>query len=633
MLLCRLHDVSIAFGHVAILDQINLKLESGERVCILGRNGEGKSTLLKILAEQLQADNGNIEKKVGVKIGYLQQTLPANPKQSVYEYVAAELGELGKTLADYQQQCLNASEEDTPERQAEIMRLQQVIDLNHGWTLDNKVKTILSQLELDPDAKIGSLSGGWSRRVSLASALLHNPDILLLDEPTNHLDISMIEWLEDYLLKFQGCILFVSHDRYFVDKLATRIVELDRGQLTSWPGDYKKYCEAKAHELEVEARHNAKFDKKLSQEETWIRQGIKARRTRNEGRVRALRSLREERAKRRELKGKAKLSLDDALPSGKLVARLTQITHNYDEKCIVKSFSSTILRGDRVGLIGPNGIGKTTLLKIITGELSPQAGKVELGTNLNIAYFSQTRTDVDADKTLVDAIADGQQELDIGGKKRHVISYLKDFLFSAERARSPVSSLSGGEYNRLLLAKLFLKPCNLIVMDEPTNDLDVETLELLEERLIEFTGTLLLVSHDRTFLDNVVTSTLVFEGNGTIEEHVGGYSNWLEYNKKRKQTSKPKPAAPPATHKIKPKNSTKKLSYNEQRELDALPKKIDELESELEKIQSEISASASQGWSKEDQLNKLSALQTTQEALETAFNRWEELETKREKGT
>ncbi len=628
MQLLRLNNVSIAFGHVSILDQVNVKLDSGERVCIVGRNGEGKSTLLKIIANQLQADEGEVEKKIGLKVGYLKQTLPTSSQQSVYEYVATELGELGKTLAAYQEKCMAALQDHSPALQAEIMDLQHEIDLHHGWTLDNKVKTILSQLELNPDAKLGTLSGGWCRRVSLASALLHNPDVLLLDEPTNHLDISMIEWLEDYLLKFQGCILFVSHDRFFIDKLATRIIELDRGNLTSWPGNYQKYCETKAHELEVEARHNAKFDKKLSQEETWIRQGIKARRTRNEGRVRALKSLREERANRREVKGKANLSLEDNLPSGKLVARLTKVSHGFDDKNIINDFSTTILRGDRVGLIGPNGIGKTTLLKIFTGELLPKSGKVELGTNLKVAYFSQTRTEIDMSASVVEAIADGQQELDIGGKKRHVISYLKDFLFSAERARSPVSSLSGGEYNRLLLARLFLKPCNLIVMDEPTNDLDIETLELLEERLIEFSGTLLLVSHDRSFLDNVVTSTLSFEGNAVINENVGGYSHWLSRFKQSQASAKPSPTKLVNTKKQKPKENNQKLTYNEQRELKSLPKKIEVLEEKLVALQAQTCASGFYQQPKKVTDITFSDIQRLQAELEKTYSRWETLENK-----
>lgn len=626
MSLLRLQDISLAFGHVPILDRVSLQLDAAERVCIVGRNGEGKSTLLKVIAGLIDADGGDVEKKTGVQVGYLQQDLPQNKNQTVYQCVAEGLGEIGQVLSDYQILSANL-DANNQEKFDKLMALQARLDAEEGWVQDHKIRAVLSQLELDADAFLSQLSGGWLRRVTLAKALLHEPDILLLDEPTNHLDIEMITWLEQFFAKYPGCVVFVSHDRSFIEKLATRIVEIDRGVLTSWPGNYQSYLTEKAHALEVEDRKNAEFDKKLSQEEAWIRQGIKARRTRNEGRVRSLKAMRQERANRRSKQGKANIVIDDAKKSGKLVAELLHVAHDFDDQPIIKDFSTTIMRGDRVGLIGPNGVGKTTLLKIITGDLEPKNGNVRQGTNLEIAYFSQSRSELNDEKTVADAVAGGQDMLEVSGKKKHVISYLKDFLFAPERARSPIKVLSGGERNRLLLARLFLKPSNLIIMDEPTNDLDIETLELLEEKLLQFQGTLLVVSHDRAFLDNVVTSTIVFEGHGKLSEHVGGYSDYLRFaltqpksSEKKGQQSKVK-----ATE-TKNKAEKRKRSYHEERELKRLPGKIESLEQDIETLQAEIAAPGfyQQGQDKQQELFK--KLKGKETELESLYERWEALE-------
>ncbi len=626
MSLLRLNSLSIAFGHHAILDDVNLSLSAGERVCIVGRNGEGKSTLLKIIMGQIKPDDGQIENPNTATLGYLQQVLPDRTEQTVYDFVAEGLGDIGQVLKRYHELSQLAPEQlDTPLLE-EMMALQQQLDQNQGWTLNNTVDTVLTQLDLDPEQPLSSLSGGWCRRATLARALLFSPDILLLDEPTNHLDIEMIQWLESFLLKYTGCIVFVSHDRAFIESLATRIVELDRGKLSNWPGDYQQYLTRKAEALEVEARQAALFDKKLSQEETWIRQGIKARRTRNEGRVRALQALREERAQRRDRKGRADFSIDEAQKSGKLVAKLEHVGHCFAEKTILNDFSTIIMRGDRIGLIGPNGVGKTTLLKIITGQLQPDAGQVTLGTNLSVAYFSQTRHELDGERSVADTVADGQHEFEVGGKPRHVMSYLRDFLFSPERARSPVKTLSGGECNRLLLAKLFVKPSNLIIMDEPTNDLDIETLELLEERLIDYQGTLLIVSHDRAFLDNVITSTIVFEGEGKLSTHIGGYTDWLRYHEKHQaQHVKPVEAKVPT----QPTHNASALSQADRKALNALPKKVERVEAALANINEDIAAPDFYQQEQTAIDDKLQTLQQLEAELEELFEQWETLEAKR----
>ncbi|MXX17258.1 MAG: ATP-binding cassette domain-containing protein, partial [Gammaproteobacteria bacterium] len=524
MSLVSLHDVSIAFGAHKLLEGANLVIGSNERIGLLGRNGEGKSTLLALIAGRLQPDEGEIRHAPGVAATLLDQAPDLAGDVSVYDVVAGGLGEIGRDLAEYHHVV---TRDDLPhERKMRRMEaVQQRIDAADGWRIQQRVEKVLSRLAIPADEPVGTLSGGWQRRVSLARALVSEPRLLLLDEPTNHLDITSIEWLENQILNYQGSVLFVTHDRAFLSKVANRIIDLDRGDLRSWAGGYGDYLRRKAELEAQEARQNAEFDRRLQQEEAWIRQGIEARRTRNEGRVRALMKMREERGRRRERQGKARLKLDQAEQGGRLVIEARDVTFAHGDKAIARDFSTRILRGDRVGLIGPNGIGKTTLIRLLLGEQSPDSGLVRLGHSQKVAWFDQGRSRIDPDATVVDAIGEGREKITIGGRDRHVISYLSDFLFTPARARSPVRSLSGGEHARVLLAKLFSKPASLLVMDEPTNDLDIETLELLEELLLEFRGTLLLVSHDRQFMDQVVTSTLVLEGGGVIREYVGGYTD------------------------------------------------------------------------------------------------------------
>jgi ABC transport system ATP-binding/permease protein len=627
MPLLKLTNLSIAFGIHALLDHANFQLDAGERVGLLGRNGEGKSTLMKIIAGNIHADAGEVWRQPELRLAWLEQSPDLPDDATIYDAVASGLGELGRWITQYHHLSLTMDYEDT-KALAELGVLQHKLETHNGWQVQQRVETVLSKLELPAELKISSLSGGWKRRVALAKALVIDPEVLLLDEPTNHLDFASITWLEEQLLAFQGAVLFVTHDRQFLQKLATRIIDLDRGELVSWQGSYNDYLRRKAAALEDEANQNAEFDKKLADEEIWIRQGIKARRTRNEGRVRALEKLRAERALRRNVQGTSKISLDTADKSGKKVIEVNNISFSYGEKPIIKDFSTLIQRGDKIGLIGENGAGKSTLLKLLLQQLEPQTGSVKLGTRLEIAYFDQLREQLDPEMTVANTIADGNDFVDIAGNKRHVISYLGDFLFTSARARSPVKSLSGGEKNRLLLARLFTKPANFIVMDEPTNDLDLETLELLESRLVEFDGTVLLVSHDRAFLDNVVTSVLVLDGSGKVEEFIGGYSDWQTYQKQNtpapvKKTTetvkKEKPAADPSTKK-------RKLSYKEQQELNNLPQQIEELEAK----QTELNAlTNSAEFYKQNQqtiaqtLDELTQLGIT---LEQLYARWNELE-------
>ena len=493
----------------------------------MGRNGEGKSSLLRLVSGEAAPDEGSVWIRPGTRVAHLAQEVALDSRESVFDVVAGGLPELGRLISAYHHSAAELARASTPEGLERLARLQHELEAQGGWRIEQRVETVLTRLGLDGDAGFDTLSGGWRRRAMLARALVADPDLLLLDEPTNHLDIEAITWLEDFLLEYAGALLFISHDRAFVRRLATRIIELDRGRLTSWPGDYDAYVAGKAEQLEVEARHQALFDKKLSQEEAWIRQGIKARRTRNEGRVRALKALREERRARRERSGKIDLRLEQGSLSGKRVFEAEHINLGFDGRTVIRDFSVSILRGDRIGIIGPNGAGKTTLIRVLLGELPPDSGQVERGTRLEVAYFDQQRAELDPQATLMESVGDGRLSVTINGRTKHVAGYLQDFLFPPERLQSPVSTLSGGERNRLLLARLFAQPANLLVLDEPTNDLDVETLELLEELLLDFQGTLLLVSHDRAFLDNVVTGTLVFEGDGRIGEYVGGYSDWL----------------------------------------------------------------------------------------------------------
>jgi len=617
----RLADVSIAFGVHPVLDHADFLLDPGERVGLIGRNGEGKSTLMKAIAGLAPADSGEIWQQPGIQIAMLEQE-PTLPEQAtIYDAVADALGDIGHWIAEYHRLSEHAHDEAAL---AEMGRLQHQLESQDGWRLQQRVEHVLSRLDLVGDQPVAGLSGGWRRRVSLARALVVEPDVLLLDEPTNHLDLDAILWLEEQLLQFKGAILLITHDRAFLQKIATRIVDLDRGQLTSWPGDYADYLAKKAAALEEEARHNALFDKKLAQEEVWIRQGIKARRTRNEGRVRALKQLRNERAERRNRLGQAKIEMEQSERSGKLVIEADNVSFAYPERPILREFSTTILRGDRVGLIGPNGAGKSTLIQVLLKQLEPQAGTVRHGTKLNIAYFDQLRAQLDPEQSLADAVSDGKDYVEINGQRTHVMSYLANFLFQPARARSPVKSLSGGERNRALLARLFNRPCNLLVMDEPTNDLDMETLELLEELLANFEGTLILVSHDRTFLDNVVTNTLVFEGGGRIGEYVGGYSDWLEQAKARPAA----PAAAPA--KTEPAKAVaaakKKLGFKEQKELDGLPGRIEALEARQAALNADINSADFYKQDADTVKRLLAQAQALEAELETAYQRWNELD-------
>jgi ATP-binding cassette subfamily F protein uup len=625
MPLINLNNVSIAFGHFALLDKIVLRIDSGERACLIGRNGEGKSTLLKIISRELTADQGKVERQPGCKIARLSQEPEFNSNDTVYHAVAKSLGTVGKWVEEYHDLVQRLAHNNDEHLLAQLQAVQHRLEAEDGWRLEQRVETVLSKLNLPTEQKIAKMSGGWRRRVALAQVLVTEPDLLLLDEPTNHLDIDAITWLEEILLEFNGGLLFVSHDRRFMQRLATRIIELDRGQLTSYPGDYATYLRQKEAALAAQATQAAKFDKHLAQEEIWIRQGIKARRTRNEGRVRALKKLREERTQRREQIGKIRLNLDSGELSGRLVIEADAISKSYQNTSLIREFSTLIMRGDRVGLIGANGVGKTTLLKLLLGELAPDSGTVKHGTHLSIAYFDQLRAQLDPEETVVDAVAQGQEMLTINGQKTHVMSYLGDFLFVPARARSPVKSLSGGERNRLLLARLFTKPANVLVLDEPTNDLDVESLELLEELLANYPGTLLLVSHDRYFLDNVVTSTLVFEGNGQVKEYVGGYQDWL------RQRTVPKPTVPKKPTTTLPKHGpqkpkTRKLGYKEQRELAELPERIETLESELAELQTEISNPDFYRGEKAKINQILARIKTIEDKLQTAYKRWETLE-------
>ena len=629
MPLIKLSKVSIAFGTHDLLDKADFQLSTGERVGLLGRNGEGKSTLMKIIAGEIHADDGEIRRRSGLKLALLDQSLELSNTDSIYDVVAGGLGEVGEWIKRYHALSITMDGEDE-KALTELGHLQHKLEEHHGWQLQQRVETVLSRLNLPGELSVASLSGGWKRRVALAKALVIEPDLLLLDEPTNHLDLESIAWLEEQLLNYQGAVLFVTHDRVFLQKLATRIVDLDRGQLVSWPGNYADYLRRKAAALEDEANQNAEFDKKLAQEEVWIRQGVKARRTRNEGRVRALKKLRAERSERRNSIGTSKLAVNRGESSGKKVIEVKNINFSYQDNVVVADFSTNIQRGDKIGLIGPNGVGKTTLLKLLLNELQPDSGTVELGTRLQVAYFDQLREQLDPRITVADTVADGNDFIEIAGNKRHVMSYLGDFLFAPARARSPVSSLSGGEKNRLFLAKLFTKPANLIIMDEPTNDLDIETLELLEDKLVDYDGTLFLVSHDRAFLDNVVTSVLVFEGDGIINEFVGGHADWVQHRKQTNTPEKAKKEQLIAESKAKPKK--KKLSYKEQRELQQLPELIEQLDTKQAVLTEQISDA---DFYRQEQpvVNKvLDELKQAEKQLEQAYRRWDQLESLAEEG-
>jgi ATP-binding cassette subfamily F protein uup len=628
MNLLRLQQVHLAFGDVAILDDVDLQIDAGDRVCLIGRNGAGKSSLIKLLVGEQLPDSGSIWRSPACKIGYLQQDLPDREDLCVNELVAMGMGEVYELRKRHEEIAMGELD-DKAMKQLEIVSHR--IDELDGWQMEPKVERILTRLKLDGTQVLSQLSGGWRRRVALARALVSEPTLLLLDEPTNHLDILAIEWLEKQLLEFNGAIIFITHDRSFLQVLANKIVELDRGHLNYFPGDYERFLAYREQQLMEEDRHNALFDKKLAQEEVWIRQGIKARRTRNEGRVRALESLRKERGDRRERQGNVKLQHAQAAKSGQLVCELDNVSHGYGEQQLIKNFDLNLLKLDRIGLVGANGVGKSTLLKVILGELEPKSGKVKRGTKLEVAYFDQLRDQLDLTKTVMDNLAEGRESININGKERHVMSYLGDFLFSPKRVRSPVSSLSGGERNRLLLARLFSKPSNMLVLDEPTNDLDIETLELLEEMLANYPGTVLLVSHDRAFLDRVVTSCLVFDGQGHITDSVGGYTDWVRRGGKLMAPtvqghSKPTGmAAAPLKAKEKAKPLVK-LSYKVQRELDLLPGQVEAIEADLEALQDEIGHADFYNKGQEHVSARLEHLANQETQLETTMDRWIEIE-------
>ncbi|MDG1026422.1 MAG: ATP-binding cassette domain-containing protein [Gammaproteobacteria bacterium] len=632
MPLVRLDKVSLNFGTHILLDEVDFTLKKGTKIGLLGRNGAGKTTFMKVIAGSMQPDSGERWLRPGVEVAWLEQSLPEADEQSVYDMVAGGLAEVGELLKRYHHLITDYENTDM----SELERVQGQLEAKQGWSLGQKVDTVITQLQLPANKLMSELSGGWRKRVALARALVREPEFLLLDEPTNHLDVPAIEWLEKQLQDYNGAVLLVTHDRTFLQNVVNKIVEIDRGHLYEFEGTFQKFLDFREQQLASEDKANKLSDKKLAQEEVWIRQGIKARRTRNEGRVRALEALRRERSERRELQGRAKFKLNNTENSGKIVAELEGISHSFDGRTVIKDFSTTVMRGDRIGIVGANGAGKSTLLKILLGKLTAQEGTVKLGSKLQIAYFDQLREHLDMEKNLIDNVSGGQDYIEINGQSKHVISYLGDFLFVPDRIRTPAKALSGGEQNRAILAKVFSRPANILVLDEPTNDLDIETLELLEDILLKFDGTVLLVSHDRQFMDNVVTSITVFEGDGKIGEYVGGYSDWsrkggklFSFEGSEKASGAEKPAK--SVEKIpEPKKvSTKKLSYKDQRELDALPATIEELEkqqAELEQLMSKpefYDNTDDGGKFVEKTLKQAADLQTQ---LDQVYERWEELE-------
>jgi ATP-binding cassette subfamily F protein uup len=626
MSLLRFDEVSVEFGDLKILSGAEFSIDAGERVCLIGRNGAGKSTTLRLITGELEPDRGEIVRAEGLVVSQLAQTLPEAMDLPVHDVVRAGLDDIEALLAEYRSRSrLDLDREGMQELEALHAR----IDAHEGWHIEQRVETVISDLNLPADKKMDELSGGWRRRVALAKALVQKPDLLLLDEPTNHLDIATIKWLEDRVYSYPGAVMFITHDRAFLQRLATRIVEVDRTRLTSWPGNYQDYLRRKEKALEDEAAANERFDKKLEEEEAWIRQGIKARRTRNEGRARALVKMREERARRVSPEARARIYIEEAEQSGRKVIRAKNVSYRYGDEPLIEGFSIKIMRGDRIGLIGNNGVGKTTLLRLLLGQLAPQSGTLKHGTNLEIGYFDQLRQTLDLDKSVAYNVGDGRTYIRLNGKDRHVVGYLKGFLFSPKRSQTPVKALSGGERNRVILAKLFTRPANLLVLDEPTNDLDIETLEVLEEKLCEYSGTLIVVSHDREFLDNVVTSTIVFEEDGHIQEYVGGYSDWVRQGKQLAVTDNPFDSGERKRRAAERRRQrpTTKLSYMDQRELDGLPAEIEELEAAIAALQETVSGPgfyAQDAAAVRDTLEKLAA---TEAELEKRIERWGELET------
>jgi ABC transport system ATP-binding/permease protein len=629
-----LSHLSLAFGHLPLFDDVDLHIEAGERVSILGRNGTGKSTLLKVLSGEQPPDSGTLWTAPGLRIARLEQDVPPSSDRPVFDVVADGLGDIKELLTAYHRAAHDVAEHATPENLDNLGRLQHSLDEQDGWRLEQRIEAVIEHLNLPSDALVETLSGGWKRRVLLARALVAEPDVLLLDEPTNHLDIDAIAWLEMFLAEYAGAIVFVTHDRAFLQRLATRIVELDRGKLTSWPGDYQTFIRKKEAWLSNEAVQNQKFDKRLAEEEVWLRQGVKARRTRNEGRVRALMAMRQERAERRERMGNVRLQVERAEQSGHVVVDAEHVTKTFGDKVIIRDLSVRVMRGDRIGLIGPNGAGKTTLLRLLIGELKPDqtgGGSIEIGTNVQVAYYDQQREQLDPERTVFDTIGEGSDTVTVNGQSRHIHGYLQDFLFAPERARAPVKALSGGESNRLLLARLFTRAANLLVLDEPTNDLDLETLEILEAELAAWQGTLLLVSHDRVFLDNVVTSTLVLEGDGHVGEYVGGYEDWV------RQKSRPEPVETSAAVRSRPAPGVasaalsapaRKLSFKEKRELEQLPPRIEALEGEQRALNAAIEDPAFYKSPAAKIAESLARIEAIQGELAAVYARWDELESK-----
>jgi ATP-binding cassette subfamily F protein uup len=627
MPLISLQNISVGFGGPLLLEGIDLQIEPGERVCLVGRNGTGKSTIMRVITGDIKPDSGMVVFQQGLRTALLTQEVPQNISGSVFDVVSDAFGEQGRLLADYHHISGRLSHDHSEKLMAELEDVQHRFEAAGGWQMQQKVDEILTRLQLPEDAEFAELSGGLKRRVLLARALAGGPDLLLLDEPTNHLDIVSIAWLEEFLLSYGGTLLFVTHDRALLQKLATRIIDLDRGRLTSWPGSYRSYLELKQAALDAEAVESAKFDKKLAAEEAWIRQGVKARRTRNEGRVRALKELRRIRSERRERIGTANIQVQEAERTGKLVVEAQGVHFSYGGRPVISGLSTTIIRGDKIGVIGPNGSGKTTLLKLLLGDLRPQQGTIKHGKNIEVAYLDQHRAQLDDERTVADNVANGSDHVTVGGNRRHIIGYLQDFLFPPARSRSPVKVLSGGERNRLLLAKLFTRPSNVLVLDEPTNDLDIETLDLLEELLMDYSGTVLLVSHDRAFINNVVTSTLVFEGEGRVTEYVGGYDDWLRQRCRR-------PEEPAAMARLEEKKEPvrpaaakqRKLTFREQKELEELPKRIEELEAEQQRLHATMADPAFYRDSGNKVTSTTTRLENVEKELADVYKRWEELE-------
>ncbi len=636
MPVASLDHVSLAFGHLPLLDDVVLQIEPGERVALVGRNGSGKSTLLQILSGERAIDAGSVSLQPGLRIGRLAQDVPLATNRPVFDVVAEGLGDISELVAAYHHAARNVAEGSTPAMLAALGELQHELEQRDGWRIEQRVELVLSRLNLPPEASVDTLSGGWRRRVLLARALVAQPDLLLLDEPTNHLDLDAITWLEAFLADYPGAVVFVTHDRAFLQRLATRIVEIDRGRVTSWPGDYATFVRRKEEWLADETTHREKFDKRLAEEEVWLRQGVKARRTRNEGRVKALMAMRQQRAARRVEQGMVRLQVERAERSGDIVFEADVVSKAFGSDTVVRDFSVRVMRGDRIGLIGPNGAGKTTLLRLLLGELAPDGGDVRRGANVQVAYYDQQREQLDPERTVFDTVGDGNDTVTVNGGSRHVNAYLRDFLFPPERAAAPVKALSGGERNRLLLARLFTRPANVLVLDEPTNDLDLETLELVEAELVRWPGTLLLVSHDRMFLDNVVTSTLVFEGGGRVQEYVGGYDDWLRQRDRApggvegadRAAPVPSGASPTATGKTTAPEAARKLSYRERRELEALPARIEVLEAEQRTLNGTIADSAFYRQPADAIAATLDRLQRVERDLGDLYARWAVLDSR-----